>query len=208
MNTLVYIIWTSLLPALYIYSYPHIHYSYIHIHVYIYTYIESKLHYQLQKLENILKKQTKTNSKKKLIKDNIHDKIIEIQLSIENTINNTNTYISTLTSINPAEPENFMPEKLAVSDLTVPNNTTTNNNINIPNTDSITNDMYNISKIHYNASEDFIDRGSDLILNYFNKFRQRSYIKGNKENAYHRLVYECMYMCFTYRLNAYYAYCR
>ena len=179
----------------YIYSYTHIYYSY-YIHTLIYN-TESKLHYQLQKLENILKKQTKTNSKKKLIKDNIHDKIIEIQLSIENTINNTNTYISTLTSINPAEPENFMPEKSGF-DLKVPNNNNNSTNTNNCLTDSMTNDMYNISIIHYNASEDFIDRGSDLILNYFNKFRQRAYIMGNRENAYHRLVYECSIRVYEY----------
>ena len=168
---------------------------------------ESKLHYELQKLQHIVSKQK--SSKKKTVHANIHQKIEDIQIKIDEIVKSSNMYFEALSlnitnnigNNNTNTNNNTNNTNTNTNNTNIGNNNTNNNNINSNSATDVTymstnvhpqnnnnnnnnapKNIYDMNKIEYDATKDFIDRGSQLILNYFNRNSIDGKVSGNMKN--------------------------
>lgn len=153
---------------------------------------ESKLRYELQKLQSLVDKQIKPSrgdSKRKTVHKSVHERIQDIQLKTDNIVLSTQAYIRSFSSnmTTPTISSSSIVNSSSDSSTTSTTATATNPiqalSIDTPqaNTDILK---------EYNISQDFYERGSDLILNYFSKYRQRQLSRGSHKQGYMEETWE------------------
>lgn len=109
---------------------------------------ESKLHYELQKLKSVIQRQ-KTSSKKKNIHVNTHNRIAEIEAKIATIVNQSNTYYKSI-----------------CHNITQINSLNANHDSN-SSKESAVKEVQQL--VEFDASKDFIERGSHMIQNLFSR---------------------------------------